>query len=699
MSDKPRLLMCPPTHFGVDYVINPWMRGNVGRADRREAKTQWDRLHGVLRDLAEVELLEPAEALPDMPFVANAGLVCNDAFIPSRFRFPQREGELPHALRWFEAHGFRALELSGSASFEGEGDGLFQPDAALLWGGYGVRSGLQVYREIAEWLNVEVKPLRLIDERFYHLDTCFAPLPGGRALYYPDAFDRESLEALRGHFPEDQRIEVGPEDALGFACNAVVLGDVVVTSHAGPELRERLGAWGFRTEVCPLGEFLLSGGGAKCLVLRLDNTVAPVKAAVSRPPITERVVTLQGQLLDTGLLTTALDAITDLGGTFDFEEFRPGLRQNEASTARIRIVAPGGEQMEAILASLLRYGAKPEEALREASLCEVEQDGVAPRTFYSTTIYPTDVYLEGQWIRATKQRMDAVLVVKEGEHGRHVECRLTRDVRRGDRVVCGADGVRVHAPRTRGRDESFAFMGAGVSSERRVEVVIDEIAWEMQRIREQDGKIVVVAGPVVVHTGGALFLAQLIEMGYVQALLGGNAIAAHDIEYSLLGTSLGVDLTRGKGVPGGHSHHLRAINEVRRAGGIREAVEQGVVTSGVMYACVKRDVPFCLAGSIRDDGPLPETLMDLYEAQRRYQELIVGADMILMLSTMLHSIATGNMTPAGVRLICVDINPAVVTKLTDRGSLESLGIVTDVGLFLNLLTRRIKEVQPERRDG
>ncbi len=173
----------------------------------------------------------------------------------------------------------------------------------------------------------------------------------------------------------------------------------------------------------------------------------------------------------------------------------------------------------------------------------------------------------------------------------------------------------------------------------------------------------------------------------------------HDIEYNLLGTSLGVDLTRGQGVPGGHSHHLRAINEVRRAGGIRAAVEEGIVTGGVMHACVQHDVPFCLAGSIRDDGPLPETVMDLYDAQRRYQEHINGADMILMLSTMLHSIATGNMTPSGVRLICVDINPAVVTKLTDRGSLESLGVVTDVGLFLNLLSRRIKEVQPERFTG
>lgn len=692
MSPKPRLLMCPPTYYGVDYVINPWMRGNVGRADRERARGQWDGLYGVLKNVAEVELLEPAEGLPDMPFVANAGLVCNDAFIPSRFRFPQREPELPHAGHWFEEQGYKRLELGGSASFEGEGDGLFQPGEAMLWGGYGVRSGLQVYREIGEWLGVAIKPLRLIDERFYHLDTCFVPVPGGRAVYYPDAFDRESQDVLRAHYSEDRRIEVGPEDALGFACNAVVAGDAFVTSHATPELRERLQAWGLNVEVCPLDEFMLSGGAAKCLVLRLDNEVMPIEAEARPAAITERVVTLQGQLLDTGLLNTALDAITELGGTFDFEEFRPGLRQAEASTARIRIVAPAEDQMEAILASLLQYGAKPEEEIREATLCEVEQDGVAPPQFYSTTIFPTDVFLDGEWMRVKRQRMDAAIVVD----GPQVVCRLMRDLKRGDWVVCGADGVRVQAPRGGARRESFAFMGAGVSSERRVEVVIDQIAWEMQRIREQDGKIIVVPGPVVVHTGGAPFLAELIASGYVQALLGGNAIAVHDIEYNLLGTSLGVDLARGQGVPGGHSHHLRAINEVRRAGSIRAAVEQGIVTGGVMHACVKHDVPYCLAGSIRDDGPLPETVMDLYEAQRRYQEHIDGADMILMLSTMLHSIATGNMTPAGVRLICVDINPAVVTKLTDRGSLESLGVVTDVGLFLNLLTRRIKEVQPER---
>ena len=232
-------------------------------------------------------------------------------------------------------------------------------------------------------------------------------------------------------------------------------------------------------------------------------------------------------------------------------------------------------------------------------------------------------------------------------------------------------------------------MGAGVSSERRVELVVEQIAWELRQLRDQGGRVVVTAGPVVIHTGGSQHLARLIRQGYVQALLGGNAIAVHDIEQSLMGTSLGVDMTRGVPVRGGHRHHLKVINLIRRCGSIAAAVEQGVLTKGVMYECVKNNVPFALAGSIRDDGPLPDTQMDLIKAQTEYAQLLEGADMILMLSSMLHSIGVGNMTPAGVKMVCVDINPAVVTKLSDRGSIESIGVVTDVGLFLSLLVQQL----------
>jgi len=281
-----------------------------------------------------------------------------------------------------------------------------------------------------------------------------------------------------------------------------------------------------------------------------------------------------------------------------------------------------------------------------------------------------------------------VMIVVENETAR---CVLMRDLREGDAVVCGRDGILTHTPELAAADDDFAFMTGGVSSERRVERAIDELAWEMRRLRASGGRIALVAGPVVVHTGGAPHLARLIEAGYVQALLTGNALPAHDIEYSMFGTSLGVDLARGRPVPHGHQHHLRAINRVRAVGSIAAAVDQGLFTSGIMHACVKNNVDYVLAGSIRDDGPLPDTHLDLDKAQSEYARAIEGAGMILMLGTMLHAIGTGNMTAAGVRLICVDINPAVVTKLADRGSIESTGIVTDVGLFLNLLAARLEE--------
>jgi lysine-ketoglutarate reductase/saccharopine dehydrogenase-like protein (TIGR00300 family) len=242
-------------------------------------------------------------------------------------------------------------------------------------------------------------------------------------------------------------------------------------------------------------------------------------------------------------------------------------------------------------------------------------------------------------------------------------------------------------------------MDATVSSERRVELAVERVAWEMHRTRERGGRMVVVAGPVVVHTGGAEHLATLIREGYVQAVLGGNGLAAHDIEQALLGTSLGVDLQLGSGVRGGHRHHLEAINTIRRCGSIADAVAQGVLTRGIFHECVRRGIPFVLAGSIRDDGPLPDTVMDLLKAQEEYARQLAAADLILMLSSMLHSIGVGNMTPASVKLVCVDINHAVVTKLSDRGSVESVGVVTDVGSFLNLLAAQLHRLAGPIRKG
>ena len=407
-----------------------------------------------------------------------------------------------------------------------------------------------------------------------------------------------------------------------------------------------------------------------------------------------RLMELNGQLLDTGLMNAMLDLISERGGTFEVEAFLPGQRREMASQARVRVNAAGQEELDAIVASLQEMGARAVESEEDATLEGVVKDGVAPEDFYSTTIYPTDVRVAGRWLRVARQRMDVVVRLDETRSA--AECVLIRDLRVGNAVVTGVAGVRIHTKPARREGgeaaptEEFGFMSAGVSSERRVELVVEEVARELVRLRDSGGKVVVVAGPVVIHTGGGRHLERLIHAGCVQALLGGNAIAVHDMEENVFGTSLGVDLEQGVGVHGGHRHHLKVINMVRGCGSIAEAVAQNKITGGVMHACVKAEVPFVLAGSIRDDGPLPETLMDLTQAQRLYAEAIDGAGMILMLCSMLHSIGTGNMTPAGVRLICVDISPAVVTKLADRGSLESVGIVTDVGLFLNLLADRVE---------
>jgi lysine-ketoglutarate reductase/saccharopine dehydrogenase-like protein (TIGR00300 family) len=355
------------------------------------------------------------------------------------------------------------------------------------------------------------------------------------------------------------------------------------------------------------------------------------------------------------------------------------------------VAASSQQKLDTILASLMPMGVQISEGEEDAVLKTITQDGVAPPDFYSTTIYPTDVRINGRWVRASRQRMDAFLVFSQNEKEPEVRCAVMHSLKKDDKVVCGVEGIRIHTHQSSRKHDAFEFMSSGVSSERRVEVAIDAVAWEMQRIREQKGRIVVVAGPVVIHTGAGRYLAWLIRNGFVQALLGGNAIAVHDIEQALFGTSLGVDLKRNTRVHGGHRHHLAAINSIRECGGIPQAVKQGVLRQGVMYECVKKGIPFSLAGSIRDDGPLPDTSMDLIKAQKEYSDLIKDADMILMLSTMLHAIGAGNMTPAGVRIICVDINPAVVTKLADRGSIESTGIVTDVGLFLNLLVARLED--------
>ncbi len=692
MEKTTRILMCEPKFYDVNYVINPWMEGNVNKSSQSQAAKQWQGLYEAVSRIATVDLVTPQEGWPDMVFTANAGLILGDTAILSRFFHPERQGEEPHFKKWFEDNGFQVRELPKDLPFEGAGDALLDRNGDWLWAGYGFRSDLASHLRIAEWLEIDVVSLRLIDQRFYHLDTCLCPLDGGYLMYYPPAFDAHSNRLIESRVAPEKRIVISDTDADHFACNTVNVDQSVIVNRVSEKLRRTLNSAGFEVIETPLTEFLKAGGAAKCLTLRTTETARTDRAAAAT--IQSRTVEMEGHLLDSGLMNRTLDTITGHGGSFRIIDFQLGIQRNSTSRAEIEITAPSLDVMNELMGQLIDLGAiQPPDDEVDATLVEVTQRGVAPDDFYCTTIYPTETRVDGQWIRLGNQRMDGTVAVTESDGKIEASCKIIRDLKVGDRVAVGSKGIRTirkisARDRSKGSGE-FSFMGSGVSSERRVEIVVERIAWDMRQIREQNGKVVVVAGPVVIHTGGSDHLADLIRNGYVDVLLGGNAIAVHDIEQSLLGTSLGVDMKQGVSVRGGHRHHLRAINTIRRCGSIAKAVEQNVLQSGVMYECVKNNVEFSLAGSIRDDGPLPDTKMDLVEAQEHYGELLKDADLILMLSSMLHSIGVGNMTPAGVKMVCVDINPAVVTKLSDRGSVESVGVVTDVGLFLSLLRKQL----------
>ena len=696
MTDSVRILMCAPHHYDVDYVINPWMEGNIHRSSRDQAQAQWNQLYQVLKTYATIDLVEPQPGWPDMVFTANAGLVLGNTVVLSRFFHPERQGEEPYFQQWFEDQGYTVHTLPKSLPFEGAGDALLDRAGRWLWAGYGFRSELDSHPYLAKWLEVEVLSLRLVDQRFYHLDTCFCPLTDGYLLYYPPAFDTYSNRLIELRVPAEKRIPIDEVDAVNFSCNTVNIGRVVVMNKASDSLKQILDDRGFTVVETPLTEFLKAGGAAKCLTLRMTE---PRQESPQASTIQSRVIHLEGHLLDSGLVNRVLDTIVSGGGSFQVLNFNLGEQRQDASAAEVKVSAPDAAVMADIMGQLIDLGAiSVTEEASEANLEVVTLMGVAPDDFYVTTIYPTEVLIEGQWLKVQGQRMDGAIAVIQTTEGIVACCKLLRDLQVGEAVVVGSQGIRTKRNAKtlkQSTTEEFSFMGAGVSSERRVELVVEQIAWDLRRIRDQGGKVVVTAGPVVIHTGGSEHLNKLIREGYVHALLGGNAIAVHDIEQSLMGTSLGVDMKRGVSVHGGHRHHLKAINTIRRCGSIANAVEQGVLRSGVMYECVKHNIPFCLAGSIRDDGPLPETKMDLIEAQAEYARLIEGADLILMLSSMLHSIGVGNMTPAGVKMVCVDINPAVVTKLSDRGSIESIGVVTDVGLFLSLLVQQLNKLTGE----
>jgi len=408
------------------------------------------------------------------------------------------------------------------------------------------------------------------------------------------------------------------------------------------------------------------------------------------------VVEAEGHLIDSQILNAMFDTVVRHDSAFEVLEFRIGRTNDEPSFVAMRVTSPAPAVLTDLLEELVTLGCRVAR-VEDAHTVAADRDGCAPDDFYSTTNHQTFIRRGGQWLAVERQRMDAVIVVEERPDGdaraakAAAVCRKLREIRRGDLVVCGIHGVKI-VPEFQARDRlGFAFMTNEISSERRVEVGVARIAAMMRDAKRAGDRIAVVAGPVVVHTGGGSYFCDLVRRGYVDVLLAGNALAVHDAEQAIFGTSLGVDLETGKAIEGGHRHHMRAINAIFRAGGLRAAVDTGVLTSGVMYECIRRNVDFVLAGSIRDDGPLPDTIVNLVEAQDRYAAALDGVKLVLVLSTMLHGIGVGNMLPAWVRLVCVDINPAVVTKLADRGSSQTIGIVTDVGLFLRQLASALHD--------
>lgn len=398
----------------------------------------------------------------------------------------------------------------------------------------------------------------------------------------------------------------------------------------------------------------------------------------------QEVVEAEGHLIDSHIMELIFDTVVENDGRFEVERFHIGKTNADPSHLRLRVEAPAREQLDKMLAQLLTLGCTPVEG-GDAEWVKIERDRCGPEDFYSTTNHRTLVRRGGQWHDVQRQRMDALIAWRENKP----VCVRLRDVKAGDEVVSGMRGIRV-VPESKERDRlAFAFMSNGISSERQVETAVRQTASLVRHCKQQGLKVVVVAGPVVVHTGGVGPLSSMIRDGWVDAILAGNALGVHDAEAAMIGTSLGVRMSDGRQEEHGHRNHMRAINAIYHAGSIRDAVEQGKLKSGILYECVKAKVPFVLAGSLRDDGPLPDTITDMNAAQDAYAEQISGAGLVLMLGSMLHSIATGNMLPSWVKTVCVDINPAVATKLSDRGTGQAHGVVTDVGLFLEMLKRNL----------
>ena len=395
-------------------------------------------------------------------------------------------------------------------------------------------------------------------------------------------------------------------------------------------------------------------------------------------------IEIEGHLIDSGILKYAFDKIVEMEGQFEVLRFEIGRNNQEPSRARIMVKARSQQQLQDILAALEDFGAIID--WEDCNLVPAERDGILPREFYSTTNFDTFIKVRGEWHPVVNQKMDAVIVWT----GERAITKKISGVKTGDRIVTGRQGIRVK-PQERSREYSvFDFMSNDASAEINKGILISQIAKEIDAAKKAGHRIAIVPGPAVIHSGADGCLKEVIGMGYVDVVLTGNAFAAHDIEKAFLNTSLGIHQVSGKAVDGGHRNHIWAINEINRVGGVQSAVERGVLTSGLMYECVKRGIRTVLAGSIRDDGPLVDVVTDCVEAQREYIDALDGVAVVLMLASTLHSIAVGNVLKSSVKTVCVDINEATPLKLGNRGSKQAIGIVTDVSFFLNVLAAELK---------
>ena len=402
----------------------------------------------------------------------------------------------------------------------------------------------------------------------------------------------------------------------------------------------------------------------------------------------EHEIEVHGHLIDSMILTKIFDIVMDLNGEFQVQEFKVGKRKKDESYAKLLIQGKSQKHLDDILESVYREGATSK-IQQEIKLKPAPKEMVMPDDFYSTTNNRTDIFYKGKWIKVENMMMDKCIVL----NGKSARCTPIREIKKGDMVIVGENGIKITPPeRPREGVNLFQFMGSNSSSERPTQHIARKVAYDIFKTKKEGGKIVLVGGPAIVHTGASDSIASLIRHGFIDGILAGNALAVHDIEYATLGTSLGMNVKDGTLAIRGHRNHMQAINSVFKAGSITKMVANGNLRKGIMYECVKRKIPFVLAGSLRDDGPLPDVMTDMISAQRKYKEILKDAKMVIMISTMLHSIATGNMLPAEVKVIVVDINQPTVTKLMDRGTWQALGIVSDVGAFLPLVTQEIQKL-------